>query len=428
MAPRNTAKKRAAGGVATRVSGPLGSPAVSPAPESPATTSPEESEVSRLEVHSPWCMICRDGAEGDVVLYECNTCPWVMCNKCIDVPSDSLQLVACPNVLFQCLACHSQWTIKEPAPFHGFYQGSLPAQGGQPALPGFLRLNRQHKSIRAYAHAQEAHIADLKSHLGHSGHVFVFFSDHSEEDSGWVFAGKERGKFVAMDVSQVLSTVLGPYHTILKGAIMVFLVCGSLVAHEDTFGDLQEAILNYDMVSAVIFPAAHFQPLVATNFLLAMAELVIIEQLDLHKAFPSLLSLSSHLGQHTKLLVTTFCPLCGSTKSWSERVAVVLHDESVDLDAQDQAPVSWYLYYCTYPHCGKAQGKPCHKFHIDKPPGFMVNAAKSKTSGWFQSPSTIFPLPPSVLSLPIISASSSTQGKHPRSSDGKGSTEKRMCI
>ncbi|KAG0694061.1 hypothetical protein DFH29DRAFT_880971 [Suillus ampliporus] len=290
-----------------------------------------------------------------------------------------------------------------------------------------------HKSICTYTHAQEAHVADPKSHLGHSRRVFAFFSDHSEEDSGWLFARKEKGKFVAMDVSQVLSTVLGPYHNILKGAIMVFLVCGSLVVHEDTFGDLQEVILNYDMVSAVIFPTTCFQPLITTNFLLAMAELVIIEQLDLRKVFPSLLSLSSHLDQHIKVQpwgvdIPAQCPLCGSTKSWSERVAVVLHDESVDLDAQDQAPVSQYLYSCTYPHCGKAKGKPCHKFHIEKPPGFMVNAAKSKTSGWFQSPSTIFLLPPSVLSSPIISASSSTQGKHPRSRDGKGSIEKRMCI
>jgi hypothetical protein len=31
----------------------------------------------------------------------------------------------------------------------------------------------------------------------------VFFSDHSEEDSGWLFAGTEKGGFVAMNVSQV---------------------------------------------------------------------------------------------------------------------------------------------------------------------------------------------------------------------------------
>jgi uncharacterized membrane protein len=32
----------------------------------------------------------------------------------------------------------------------------------------------------------------------------------------------------------VLSTVLGPYSDVLQGAMMVFLVCGSVVAHDDT--------------------------------------------------------------------------------------------------------------------------------------------------------------------------------------------------
>ncbi|KAG0696995.1 hypothetical protein DFH29DRAFT_879023 [Suillus ampliporus] len=435
MAPRNTTKK------------PLGSPAVSPAPESPATTSSEESEVSWLEVHSPWCMICHDGAEGDVVLYECNACPRVMCNKCIDVPSDSLQLVPCPNVLFQCLACHSQRTVKEPAPFHRYTndcrdstkgacrrkEGNLPSQdsswlnGNEVVTPvPFLSHYLQHYFPNGgYIYLEEARVADLKSHLGVVDSVFVFFSDHSEEDSWLAFClGKK----------EVLSTVLGLYHTILKGAIMVFLVCGSLVAHEDTFGDLQEAILNYDMdicchLSHSSFPTSRRHELLACcgGAFFSLSPAVLVNTLR-HQLLVTTFARAHAQVQPWGIDVPAQCPLCGSTKSWSERVAVVLHDKSVDLDAQDQAPVSRYLYSCTYPHCGKAQGKPCHKFHIDKPPGFMVNAAKSKTSGWFQSPSTIFPLLPSVLSLPIISASSSTQGKRPRSSDGKGSTEKRMTL
>lgn len=48
---KNTAKKRAAGGCARRISAPLGSPAVSPAPASPS--SPEEDEVVQPDTHSP---------------------------------------------------------------------------------------------------------------------------------------------------------------------------------------------------------------------------------------------------------------------------------------------------------------------------------------------------------------------------------------
>ncbi|KAG1778005.1 hypothetical protein EV702DRAFT_1196804 [Suillus placidus] len=509
---RNTAKKTAAGGIAKRVSGPLGSPAASPAPASP--TSEGEPEVAWSDVHSQWYLICRDGAEGDVVLYECSACPRVMCSRCLDIPSDSRDLAGRSDVLFLCLSCHAEHTNKVPAPYYGFYRGSLPAEGGKPALQGFLRMNGMfetascavlaaapiavihfilggseeivtpvpllshylqhyfpnggyiylkvpfnvatHRNIRAYTGAQEARITQLKSHLAHSGHVFAFFSDHSEEDSGWLFAGREKGSFIAMSVLQVLSTVLGPYSGVLQGAMMIFLVCGSVVAHDDAFSELQETLLNYNVGSAIIFSATRFQPLVATNFLLALAEQVVAEQLDISKAFPGLLALSSRLGQHTKvilmikenahgvhnLLVTQFahahmqtqpwgipvpgqCPLCGSTNSWSARVAVRAPYESCEPDVPDQGPVSRYLYACAYPECGKAQGKPSYKFHIDKPPGFLVNAAKTKSSGWFQSPSAIFP--PSLMSLPASCGPSDAKGKCPRSRDGEVLT-KRMRV
>ncbi|KAG2062661.1 hypothetical protein BDR04DRAFT_1123794 [Suillus decipiens] len=347
----------------------------------------------------------------------------------------------------------------------GFYSGTVPPKGGKPALPGFLCINSvferascavlaaapisvihfilggsneivmpvpflshylshyfpngsyfylevpfdvaMHRTIRSYTCTQEAHVTRIKSHLTHNGHVFAFFSDHSEEDSGWLFAGKEKGSFVAMSVSQVLSTILGPYSGILQGAMMVFL--------------LQQTILQYNVALAIIFSTTQFQPLVATNFLLALVEQVIVEQLDISKVFPGLLALSSCLGQHTKvilmiredahgvhnLLVTQFahahtktqpwgilvpgqCPLCSSTNSWSRKVAVWAGDESWEPDVQDQVPVSRYLYACAYPECGKAQNKPSYKFHINKPPGFIVNAAMIKLSNWFQSPSTTF--------------------------------------
>ncbi|KAG2338123.1 hypothetical protein BDR05DRAFT_952119 [Suillus weaverae] len=97
MPPKNTAKKRAAGGSAIKISGPLGSLAVFSVPASPLSA--EEAEVVQPDVHSPWCLICYDGTEGDVVLYECNTCPQCYTND-----------------------------------YKGFYKGSLLVQGGEPAL------------------------------------------------------------------------------------------------------------------------------------------------------------------------------------------------------------------------------------------------------------------------------------------------------
>jgi hypothetical protein len=198
-------------------------------------------------------------------------------------------------------------------------------------------------------------------------------------------------------------------------------VCSTTVAYEDSFVELKTAVLDLDVASATIFPPTRFQPLVASNFLLAMAELVVVEQLDLHKAFLTLLSLSACLGQHSRvilmtkddiagspwLVITTFarahvqtqlwgievpgqCPLCGSTNSWLQKVAVMVVDKSHNVDSPDQTTVARYVYRCTYTNCGKRQHKPPHKFTIEKPPGFIINAARSKASCWFQSSPIIF--------------------------------------
>ncbi|KAG1887373.1 hypothetical protein F4604DRAFT_1917197 [Suillus subluteus] len=495
---KNTAKKRAAGGIAKRFSGPLGSPVrngeevlptVSAEPELPA------------ETHSLWCLICRDGADGDVILYQCDTCPRVMCSHCINVPAGHLDTVRHINVIFLCLSCHSERTRRNPAPYFGFYSANLPEKGGHPVLPDFLQLRGNfetascsllastplaiihfiigasdevitpvpilsrylehfypnggytylevvfdvatHQKIDDYTRLQDARVAQLKRHLGPAGRIFA----------GWLFAGKIKGKFIAMSVSQVLSTVFAPYVSLLKAANIVFLVCGSVVEYEDSFVELKQAILDLNVASAIIFPATRFQPLVATNFLLAMAELVMVEQLDLQKLFPTLLSLSNRLGQHTdvivmttvddavngtQLSVTTFarahpqtkpwgisvpaqCPLCGSTTSWSEKVGVTASNETYHVKAPAQAAIINYVYTCTYVECGKRQGKSPHRFDIAKPPGGLVGAAKSKNSGWFQSPSTIFPPPPPVHSSPISPTSSITKAK--RSSESVEMTQ-----
>ncbi|KAG2102555.1 uncharacterized protein F5147DRAFT_776303 [Suillus discolor] len=409
---KNTAKKRAAGGVALKVSVPLGSP--NPYVEDLLPSGPAAPELP-AEIHSLWCMICRDGAEGDVVLYKCDACPRVMCSHCIEVPTSYVNIVQGVDVLFLCLSCHSLRSLRKPAPYFGFYSANLPDRGGHPVLPHFLRLNGKFEAASCTL------LASMPVTIIH------FIISATDEV---ITPVPLLSHYLEHFSPTVLSTVFRPYLPLLKAANMVLLVCGSIVTHEDAFVELKQAILDIKVASAIIFPAKRFQPLVATNFLLALAELVIIEQLDLHKVFPSLLSLSNHLGLHSKiismtrdnaahfprLLVTTYarahpqtqpwgievpsqCPLCGSTNSWSEKVSVTASQQSQGVAAQDQA----------------AGGKSPHRFQIDKPPGFLVNAAKSRNSGWFQSPSAIFPSP-SVQSAPISATSSISQAKRPRSS------------
>ncbi|KAG2076589.1 hypothetical protein BDR04DRAFT_1114140 [Suillus decipiens] len=384
---KNVTKKCCAGGAAEIFEGPLGSPIVSPASQALQVVSPEP-ELP-VEMHS-------------------------LCN------------------------------VRAPAPYFGFYCSNLPAQGGQPVLPDFLWLNGKfetvscmllasapitlihfvigacdkvitpvplldqylqhfyphggyiflevmfnvvtHKKINAYTHKQHVHVAELTQHLGRASHVFAFFSNHSEQDSGWLFASK------------VLSTIFCPYTSIFQSTHLVFLMCGTTVTHKGPFTELKDAVLDLNVASAIIFTAQRFQPLVSTNFLLAMAKLVVVKQLDLLKTFPDLLCLSGCLGQHSKVIlmtkddvagssrlsVTTFvrahtqiqpwgirvppqCPLHGSTNSWSQKVPVMVSDQSHNSNSRNQATVT-------------RQCKPPHKFQIEKPPGFIINAARSKHS------------------------------------------------
>lgn len=240
--------------------------------------------------------------------------------------------------------------------------------------------------------------------------------------------------------------MLKPYARILKSAHIVFLVCGSVVAHNAPYTQLKESIIQFNFASAIIFPAARFQPLVATNFLVAMAELVAIEQLSIRTIFPTLLTMSGGLGQHTsvilmtpvnidgccKLELTTFahahtqtspwglhipaqCPQCGSTKSWAERVAVTVSDESRNMHASRQASVCQYIYTCKYTNCGSMQKLPCYKFSVTKPPGSIINSARTKNCAWFQSPSSHFVSQSSV---------ESTQGKRKNETSSPGTAKK----
>ncbi|KAG2031760.1 hypothetical protein BDR03DRAFT_1015795 [Suillus americanus] len=123
---KNTAKKRAAGGVAPKVSVPLGSPV--PYVEDALLSGPAAPELP-AEIHSLWCMICRNGAEGDIVLY------------------NYVDIVQGISILFLCLSCHSLRSLRKPAPYFGFYSANLPDRGGHPVLPHFLQLNGKFEAV-----------------------------------------------------------------------------------------------------------------------------------------------------------------------------------------------------------------------------------------------------------------------------------------
>ncbi|KAG1806326.1 uncharacterized protein HD556DRAFT_1302831 [Suillus plorans] len=239
-------------------------------------------------------------------------------------------------ISFICLACHSKATLKSPAPFYG----------GKEVLPSFLHLNSKYEMTSS-------------SIMAARPIAFIYFILSSEDPICMpvsIISPKENGsglEYVVMTVSHVLSTVLSAYSTVLKNDHIVFLVCGSVFVHPKPYNQLMSAVLHFEFASAIVFTAKHFQPLVASSFFLVFVELVLVEQLCVHKTFPELLSLSGHLGLHTKVILVTLdptslhhqlectifacahtqtqpwgievpmqCPQCGSIKSWSEKIAL----------------------------------------------------------------------------------------------------------
>ncbi|KAG1818957.1 hypothetical protein DFJ58DRAFT_850219, partial [Suillus subalutaceus] len=91
--------KKSTGGTAPRIVLPL-----------PSTTQvvpvPKEIEVCEPFHHNEFCLICRDGSVGDNHLFLCNTCPRVMCSRCMDIPPASAHTIAKDNVTFVCISCH----------------------------------------------------------------------------------------------------------------------------------------------------------------------------------------------------------------------------------------------------------------------------------------------------------------------------------
>ncbi|KAG2051656.1 hypothetical protein BDR06DRAFT_1060478 [Suillus hirtellus] len=390
----------------------------------PSTLAVPPPMLETADAHSMWCMICRDGSEGPIVL------------KCIEVPDSYVDIMQRPTVSFLCLVCHSKATLKSLAPFYQFYTGGLPSQGGKEVLPSFLHLNGKYEmassSIMAAGPIAFIHFIlggedpictpvsiickFLEMFYPNGGFTYVevtFNITSHERISEYELsqvdrvlytsqALKENGsglEYVAMIVSHVLTTVLLAYLMVLKNAHIVFLVCGSVIAHPKPYDQLMSAILHFEFASAIMFIVKHFQPLVASNFFLVFAELVLVEQLCVCKTFPELLLLSGHLGLHIKVILMTLDPLV-LTASWSTQhlhvptpklslgewrcLRSALNVVQPKLAETSDPSVTRYVYSCKYSNYGTAQRLAPHKLVIERPLDFMVNSARTTKCGWFQ--------------------------------------------
>jgi hypothetical protein len=94
-----------------------------------------------------------------------------------------------------------------PVPILSHYLEHFYPNGGYTYLEVVFDV-ATYKKINEYTRQQDVRVAHLKRHLGPTGRIFAFFSNHSEQDSGWLFAGKVNGNFIAMSVSQVINVCI----------------------------------------------------------------------------------------------------------------------------------------------------------------------------------------------------------------------------
>ncbi|KAI6154494.1 hypothetical protein EDD17DRAFT_1764749 [Pisolithus thermaeus] len=90
-------------------------------------------------------------------------------------------------------------------------------------------------------HDYEKAAIDLAHSLSSFSRVVLFLTTHSDEERGDLFSGEVDGKPIASKVSECLQVLFHPLTKIVKGADVIFNVCGSVVTVQDSFDDLKEA-------------------------------------------------------------------------------------------------------------------------------------------------------------------------------------------
>ncbi|KAI6006353.1 hypothetical protein F5J12DRAFT_783105 [Pisolithus orientalis] len=371
-------------------------------------------QVKKRRIRNSFCLMCRDGG----TLWECDVmgCWRVVCNKCLVVPEDSFQQITQPGVSFRHVSCHWKRTRHgTPQPYYGFYLGDKHALSKPPAVMGTFQhattsevatlsttiihlhldgltldpdpvhiiqsmIQGYFKQEGTYNFAQlpydlgtqesraayETAAEVLSSFLAPYARVVLFITTHSEEQSGDLSAGSRDGQVFVSKVFEVLEALLTPLSKVVEGGDLIFLVCGYLVKHQESFQDLKSAMNHFKPGSMLLFDADRLLLVNTIPFLMSVLDLTIIQgfqQMD--KTVKAALKDCGVLGRHSNIILMFWgsqggrvlveryiwtdkfikpwgqnlpaqCPQCGSIQEWLAA--------SAD---------STYSYQCQYPDCGK---------------------------------------------------------------------------
>ncbi|KAI5989706.1 hypothetical protein EDD15DRAFT_2370426 [Pisolithus albus] len=326
----------------------------SPASDTISSAAPRESLVWTI---NKYCYLCHDGSR---YLFCCDSCPRVICERCLGLVEVDPTLCD-PDVKFKCPGCHelderdakSKWSpyyaftrnehgvpvqvLKKPVFMTGVCERASKAQvcadsililhlvctgmEHRGSLPQLL-----HMTLKEYHTEDSLTYEEVTFDLGtntklaqwirKAGHLgarlaardfgrkIIFVTVHSEVTCGDLFAGKnEGGEDVATAIEDFMHHVFSPpLHELVHASTLFMLTCGHLVAFEESFMAMKQAITRLRPEYTILFTAPDFISAVTKMFTVAYSIQVLIQGHTFHEILLDLLNVSLDLRMHTDLL------------------------------------------------------------------------------------------------------------------------------
>ncbi|KAI6146388.1 hypothetical protein BKA82DRAFT_125352, partial [Pisolithus tinctorius] len=343
-------------------------------PEIPGDIVPEQWTSNRVRLISPlyclqcpltryhvqYCYLCHDGGN---FLFDCKTCPRVVCERCLGLPQQAIKKVCAVDVNFQCPGCHELaegaskrkklmpyfaftrtvhgetiHLLEKPLIMSGVCERSSKSQVSAEstlilhlqctgmAVPGSLpqllktTLEEYHtkESLQYLAvtfdigtqtkvNRWKAKVKKLGTTLvaRRFSRTIIFVTVHSEVTRGDLFAGKgEDGKDVAMEVNEFMGWLFSPpLADLVHASTLVMLTCGPVVSFQESFDALKQSIARLQPEFTLAFTAADFISATLKLFIVSYGVKVLIEGHYLADVLPDLLEGSLALRMHTDVIL-----------------------------------------------------------------------------------------------------------------------------
>ncbi|KAI6034769.1 hypothetical protein BKA83DRAFT_4121808 [Pisolithus microcarpus] len=282
-----------------------------PSPDSTGETALEQWDTNR------YCYLCHDGGK---FLFACNTCPRVVCQRCLGLREDLMKKVCAVDTNFHCPGCHELRdgaSKRNLTPYFAFTRnvhGKTIHVLDQPVIMSSV-CERASKSQQKKLNRWRVKAKKLGAKLGASDfkRKIIFVTVHSEVTRGDLFSGKdEKGGDVAMRVEEFMSCLFSPpLEEVVYASTLFMLTCGPLVSFQESFTSMQQSIrqeLSSSLVSlqpeyTIAFTALNFINAVLKPFLVSYGVQVLIEGHALGDVLQDLLNVSLGLRMHSDVIL-----------------------------------------------------------------------------------------------------------------------------